>query len=717
MQVRFLDARKKSAATAPHSGGHARVFVLGACAVSTLLATVSAAPQQDEDLTTRAHAIVDQMTLEEKVEQMHGIHDQTRYRVVPGIPRLGIPDFDVTNGPAGAGPGGAGAQKPATALPAPIALAATWDVDLARQYGEIAGAESLDIGNSLLEAPTINVARVPQNGRTFEGYGEDPYLAGQLSAANITGIQSKGEIANVKHFAANNQETDRFVVNEIIDERTLREIYLPAFETSIKQGHSESVMCAYPRVNGVYDCESDFFLNQVLRKEWGFKGFVTSDFGATHSTAGSLHAGLDLEMPTGLYYGDPLLASLRAKEIPESEVDLALVRRYIGMMQFGLFGHAPVPQPIPAQQDGEVARRIAEAGIVLLKNTGNILPLDTTQIKSIAVIGPYAKEAHTGGGGSSHVIALYTVPPLDGIKNRAGSGITVSFADGSDITQAANLARTSDVAIVMVGDKATEGHDHPLTLDGNQDLIVQTVAAANPRTIVVLKSGSPMLLPWIGDVAGLLEAWYPGEEDGNAVAAILFGDVNPSAKLPITFPKNLDASPIHTPEQWPGIDQLVKYTEGIFVGYRYYDARNLEPMFPFGFGLSYTTFAYKNLTVSPGAIALTAGSTRTVTVEFDVTNTGSVAGAEVAELYLGLPGTTTVPEPPKQLKGFTKVQLKPGETSHVKLSLDSRAFSYWNVHTHAWAILPGTVKILVGGSSRDLPLQKTIRVSSAVPAH
>jgi beta-glucosidase len=710
MRIRFREARTTQTPNVPaRFFARPPVFILSLCAVAAaLVAGISATSQQTPD--ARARAIVSKMTLDEKVEQMHGIHEKDRYRMVPGIPRLGISDFHVTNGPAGPGPGGAGPQKPATALPSPIALAATWDIDLARQYGEIAGAESLDIGNSLLEAPTINIARLPQNGRTFEGYGEDPYLTGQLSAFNIQGIQSKGEIANVKHFAANSQETDRFVVNEIIDERTLREIYLPAFETSIKLGHSASIMCAYPRVNGVYDCENDFFLDQVLRKDWGFQGFVTSDFGATHSTAGSLHAGLDLEMPTGLYYGDPLKAAVQAGEIPESQVDESLVRRYRAMMQFGLFDHAPVPQPIPAQQDGEVARRIAEAGMVLLKNSGGILPLDASHLKSIAVIGPYAKQANTGGGGSSHVVALYTVAPVDGIKNRAGTAVSVSFADGSDLEQAAGLARSADVAIVMVGDIATEGRDHPITLAGNQDALVDAVAAANPRTIVVLKSGSPMLLPWLGDVPALLEAWYPGEEDGNAVAAILFGDVNPSGKLPITFPKSLADTPAHTPEQWPGVDQTAHYTEGILVGYRYYDAQNIAPVFPFGFGLSYTTFAFKNLRVAPAAIALTEDSPRTVSVEFDVTNSGSVPGAEVAELYVGLPGTAAVPEPPKQLKGFTKVELKPGETKHVALTLDARAFSYWNVKTHAWAILPGAVKIMVGGSSRDLPLETTIHI-------
>ncbi len=660
----------------------------------------------------RARAIVRRMTLDEKIQELHGIaRNPTHKRLVPGVPRLGIPDFMITNGPAGAGPGDAPKEKqvPATALPAPIALAATWDVNMARLEGEIASAEAKDIGNSLLEAPDINIARVPQNGRTFEGYGEDPYLSGQLSVSNIEGIQSQGILANVKHYAANNQETDRFVVNEIIDERTLHEIYLPAFEASIKQGHSASVMCSYPRVNGTYACENDVLLAQILRKEWGFQGFVMSDFGATHSAAPAAMAGLDLEMPSGIYFGDPLKQAVQSGQVPESVIDEMLVRRFRALMQFGLFDHPPVPRPIPAQQDGAAARRLAEAGMVLLKNSGALLPLDAAHLKSIAVVGPYAKEAQTGGGGSSHVVAIYTAAPVDGVKERAGSAMSVSFADGSDVSQAAALAHSADVAIVMVGDKAAEGKDHPIVLGENQDALIEAVAAANPRTIVVLKTGSPMLMPWLDAVPAVLEAWYPGEEDGHAVAAVLFGDVNPSGKLPITFPKSLGDEPANTPEQYPGVNQTAHYSEGVFVGYRHYDAKRIEPLFPFGFGLSYTTFEYKNLKISPENISV-AGAELPVTVQFDVTNTGAVDGAEVAELYVGLLSTDAVPEPPQQLKGFDKVELKPGETRHVQLALDARAFSYWDVGTHAWTVMPGTAKVMVGASSRDIRLTGEVAV-------
>jgi beta-glucosidase len=669
--------------------------------------------QAQDDADARAKALVAQMTLDEKIQQLHGIHDATHNRVVPGIPRLGIPDFHITNGPAGAGPGGAGPQPPATALPAPISLAASWDVDLAQRYGEIAGAEAKDIGNSLLEAPTINIARVPQNGRTFEGYGEDPYLSGRLSVANITGIQSQGILANVKHFAANNQETNRRTVNEIVDERTLREIYLPAFEASIKEGHAASVMCAYPKVNGLYACENPTLLSKILRDDWGFQGFVISDFGATHSTVPAVTAGLDMEWPTGIYFGDPLKAAVQSGELPEAALDQMLVRRFSMLMRFGLFDHPPVPQEIPAQKDGAAARGIAEEGMVLLKNSDHLLPLRAALLKSIAVIGPYAGAASTGGGGSSHVVALYTVKPVDGIQSRAGTGVSVTYADGSDLAKAADLARSANVAIVMVGDHASEGRDHPLTLDGNQDALVAAVAAANPRTIVVLKTGSAILMPWVDQVPAVLEAWYPGEEDGNAVAAILFGDVDPSGKLPITFPKRVEDAPAHTPEQWPGVNLQANYTEGIFVGYRYYDEHQIEPLFPFGFGLSYTKFSYHHLKVSPGHAQFGTGVNSTVTVSCDVKNTGKVAGAEVAQIYLGLPSSAAVPEPPQQLKGFKKVALDPGKTAHVQFTVDARAVSYWDVSTHAWVILPGTIRVTVGSSSRDIRLRGQFKVSPA----
>lgn len=654
----------------------------------------------------RAAQLVAQLTLDEKITQLHGIRDANHQRFVPGVPRLNIPPLRITNGPAGVGPSDDRQQKPATALPAPIGLAATFDRSLADTYGDVQGAETRDLAHSLLEAPDINLTRVPENGRTFETYGEDPFLAGQLSAADIRGVQRHGIIAEVKHFAANNQETNRFAVNEVIDERTLEEIYLPAFETSVKQGRAGTVMCAYPKVNGSFACENRF-LYDVLRGQWGFDGFVQSDFGAAHSTVPSALAGMDLEMPTGVFYDTAMRDAVQSGQISESVLDRLIIRRYAVMIRFGLFDRPLTLSPIPVEQDGAIARDIAEQGTVLLKNAGGALPLDPAATRRVAVIGPFAGAAHTGGGGSSHVVPLYTVDPVTGIKNRLGAGADVSFADGSDVTAAAELARSADVALVMVGDNETEGSDRAgLALTGNQDQLVAAVAAANPRTVVVVKSGAPVLMPWLDQVPAVVEAWYPGEEDGNAVAAVLFGDVNPSGKLPVTFPRADADTPAHTPDRWPGVNGVATYSEGLQIGYRWYDAQDIAPLFPFGYGLSYTSFRFGNLTVGRPA-----ARTGAVTVGLDVTNTGSRAGADVAQVYVGAPAAAG--EPPRQLKGFAKVSLRPGQTRQLTFVLDRRAFSVWDANVHAWTVVPGTHQVWAGDSSRDLPLHAAVDVRAA----
>jgi beta-glucosidase len=666
---------------------------------------------QAEDWDARARELVSRMTLREKIEELHGIQDATHYRYVPPIPRLGIPAVHIANGPAGVGPAGDDPQKPATALPAPISLAASWDIKLASLYGILIGKEAKDLGEDLLEGPDVNIARVPQNGRTFEAFGEDPYLVSQMAVAEIEGIQGQDIIANVKHYAANNQENDRGSINVIVDERTLHEIYLPAFEASVKEGQVASIMGAYNKVNGAYCCESDGLLNQILKKEWGFKGFVTSDFGAVHSTVPSALAGLDLEMPTGKYFGTNLEKAVESGKVPMSVVDDKLVRRFRTMMEFGLFDHTTKLRPIPARNGGIKARRFAEEGMVLLKNGGNELPLDSKALHSIAVIGPFAAKAMTGGGGSSHVEPLYTITPVDGIRKRVGSNVKVIFADGKDVGKAIALAKTCDVAVVMVGDRETEGHDHSLTLGGNQDALVEAIAAANPHTVVVLKTGSAVFMPWLDKVPAILEAWYPGEEDGNAVAAVLFGDVNPSGKLPITFPKQLADVPANTPEQYPGVKNVEHYSEGVFVGYRHYDAKNIQPLFPFGYGLSYTTFAYKNLAISAEHFPADLHSDKTLTVGLDVSNAGNRFGKEVVELYVGFPSTPAIHQPPAQLKGYAKVALKPGQTRHVQLKLEPHSFACWDTRTHGWTIVPGTYRIMVGSSSRDFELQDSLQLN------
>ncbi|MFZ0631859.1 MAG: glycoside hydrolase family 3 C-terminal domain-containing protein [Acidobacteriaceae bacterium] len=652
----------------------------------------------------RARAVVAKMTLDEKITELHGIHTAEHYRYVPGIPRLGIPAFPMTNGPAGAGPGGANPQLRATALPAPIDVAASWDPSVAHRYGVIAGEETRDLASDLLEGPDMNIIRVPQNGRTFESYSEDPYLDGRIAVAMIQGIQSTGVMANAKHYVANNQETDRFRIDEIVDERALREIYLPAFRDAVEEGGVAAIMCAYPRVNGTFNCENKPLLTGVLEDEWKFKGFVLSDWGATHSTVPSALNGLDLEMPTGIYFGDALKTAVQQGQVPVTALNEMLVRRFATMMRYGLFNAKPKQlRPIPALEDGKAARELAEQGMVLLKNDSHILPIDTDHLRSIALIGPDALGARTGGGGSSHVIPLYSIDPVDGIEAHMPLQKHVALLDGSDVQAAVAAAKRADLVIVMVGDQETEGRDHPIELPAEQNAMIQAVAAANPKTIVVLKSGSALLMPWIDSVAAVLEAWYPGEEDGNAVADVLFGDVNPSGKLPMTFPKSVDQTLARNPAWYPGNGQEVHYDEGLQVGYRWYQAQHVEPLFPFGFGLSYTTFSMADLKVAPAP-----GKTHAVQVTLRVTNTGQRAGAEVAEIYIAFPPIAEGNEPPLQLTGFSKVMLTPGQSKEITMTLGPRAFSYWSVAHHAWQLQPGQYTIEAGSSSADLPLHQTI---------
>jgi len=656
-----------------------------------------------EQAVARAKAIIAVMTLDEKIAQAHGIQDENHFRMVPGNARLGIPALRVTNGPAGVGPGGAGSQQRATALPAPIALAATWDTELSRLYGQIAGQESRATGSNLLESPDINIARVPQGGRVFEGYGEDPFLVSRIATAQIEGIQSTGVMANVKHYLANNQETQRGTIDELIDERTLHEIYMPAFEASVKDAHVASVMCAYPRINGTYNCENEPLLRGMLRSEWAFDGFVTSDFGAVHSTVPSAKAGLDLEMPTGVWFGERLKEAIERRKLPESALDAMLIRRFSKMIEFGWGDPQPVASEIPVLEHGALSRKIADASMVLLKNDRNLLPLDRTRLKRIALIGPYAVEDRTGGGGSSHVIPLYSIAPVDGLDAALLSQTKIDLLDGHDIPAAVKAAHTADVAIVMVGDDEGEDHDHPIALSGNADALVAAVAEANPKTVVVVKSGSAVLMPWIDAVSAVLEAWYPGEEDGDAVADVLLGKVNPSGKLPLTFPRSIAQTLASQPRQYPGDGVTVRYSERMDVGYRAFQAERMTPLFPFGYGLSYTCFRYADLHVKPEI-------GHTAIVQFRIQNVGQRAGAEVAQVYLTYPPIAEGDEPPQELRGFQKVMLQPGESAVVALRLDAYSFSYWSVTRHGWRIAPGTFRVAVGGASADTPLIAALTV-------
>ncbi len=667
-------------------------------------------PQQRADLLLHA------MTQNDKIAMLHGIDPIPTQGYVGYIlanERLSIPALRMSDGRAGVGNG----ATDVTVLPAPISVTASWDTALIHTYGELLGNEQWGKGTNVALAPSIDVVRVPQWGRTFESYGEDPYFNGQMAAAEIQGIQSQGPIANANMYLTMNQESNRFAEDSIVDERTLQEIYLPPFEAAVQQGHVGTVMCAYVKTNGVFSCESDDLLNRLLRRQLGFTGWVMSDWGATHSTIPSLNGGLEEEMP-GEYFYNPMaiITAIKSGQVTTATLDDHVRRILLTMFQFGLFDKQQKgtwASPVRTAEHTTFSRNVSEQGSVLLKNQSGILPLSNTA--SLAVIGMAGgKEPKISGGGSSGMVAPYTVSPLDGIRNRTAA--QVSYADGSDLTHAAELAHNAHVAIVFVNTAEHEGDDRAdHQLPNHQDQLVAAVAAANPNTIIVLDTGGPVLMPWIEQVRGLVEAWYPGQEDGNAIAALLFGDANPSAKLPLTFPRTATAIPTSTAQQWPGIDGKSIYSEKLNVGYRWYDANHVEPLFPFGFGLSYTTFTVSHLSVSPKKIDWANAGNKNVQAECIVTNTGKRAGAEIVQAYIAQPATNG--EPPHQLRAFAKVLLQPGQSKQVTLTLDQRAFSIYDETAHAWKSPNGTYGILVGTSSRDLPLRAEIAVSSSPAIH
>ncbi|HWG60413.1 MAG TPA: glycoside hydrolase family 3 C-terminal domain-containing protein [Streptosporangiaceae bacterium] len=653
---------------------------------------------------TKASEVLAQMTLSDEIALVHGVSG-TYVGNVPANPRLCIPALGLEDGPAGVADGMTGV----TQLPSPGAATATWDTALEQQYGAVVGAEEAGKGANINLGPTVNIVRDPRWGRAFESMGEDPYLAGQMAVADIQGVQSQNVMAQVKHLAVYNQETYRNTTNDnaIIDQRTMQEIYLPQFRAAVQQGGASSVMCSYSMINSVFACENPYTMEGVLKTEFGFPGFVTSDWGATHSTVPSANSGLDMEMPTGKYFSSALSTAVTNGQVNKARLDDMVHRILRQMFLFGLFDRAPSGSPtatVTTPAHAAVARQTAEEGAVLLKNAGGILPLSTSSLHSIAVIGSDASSgAYTAGGGSANVKAPYVVNPLQGITNRA-TGVTVNYDSGSSTTRAASLAKKSDVAIVFADDPESEGSDlSNIDLPGSQNNLISAVAAVNPRTIVVLNTGSAVTMPWLSQVAGVFEAWYPGQEDGNAIAALLFGDVNPSGKLPVTFPQSLADVPASTTAQWPGTNGQVQYSEGVNVGYRWYQAKNITPLFPFGYGLSYTTFALSNLAVSG------TDGRGDATVSATVTNTGSRAGADVAQLYVGDPATG---EPPKQLKGFSRVDLAPGASQTVQFTLTPHDLAYWDDASGSWQTPAGTYQIWVGDSSANLPLNAALSVTT-----
>jgi beta-glucosidase len=655
----------------------------------------------------RARRLVATLTLEQKVAQLHGAPRPDDFRIVPGIPELCVPDLTVTNGPAGVGPSITPAEGvPATALPAPIAVAATWDAEAAGAIGAVMGDEIRQTGRNLLESPAVDVARVPYNGRTFESFGEDPLLASAMAVAQIRAVQERGVIAMVKHFVANNQEQDRQEVDAVVGERALRELYLPPFEAAVRDAEVASVMCAYNRVNGAYSCENEPLLTGVLRDDWGFEGFVQSDFGATHSTEGSVRAGMDLEMPFGLFYGDPMRQAVQEGRVSIAEIDRMLLRRFTPMFRLGLFDRTVTTAPIPVDDHARIARTVAEQGTVLLRNEDRLLPLDDGGIDAIAVVGPWADRAATGGGGSSRVTPIRPpVTPLEGIRSRVGAGVDVRTPTGPGPAEAAAAAADADVAVVVVGEQLTEGSDRTtLSLPDDQDALIEAVAAVNDRTVVVLHIGAPVLVPWLERVDAVLVGWYPGQEDGAATARVLFGDADPGGRLPVTFPAAERTAPADTPARYPGVDGAVRYDEGLATGYRAGGSAP-APRFPFGFGLSYTSFALDRLEAPDRVEADDAARIRV-----RVRNVGARPGSEVVQVYVRAPDDVGPPGP--VLAGFAKVHLDAGETAEVTVELSPRAFLHWDVERDDWTATTGVHQLLVGTAAGDTPLRAEVVVRS-----
>ncbi|GAA4602749.1 hypothetical protein GCM10023195_08720 [Actinoallomurus liliacearum] len=801
-------------------------------------------------LEKRVDLLLRQLTNDEKATLMTAVgrpsgSHATGY--IPGIERLGIPGMQFSDGPSGVRDG-----QPETALPSPVSLAASFNTETAKAYGTVMGTEARYRGYQAIYGPMVNIVRTPLGGRDFETLGEDPELAGDLASSEIRAIQAQGVAAQVKHYAGNNQENARTTSSSNIDERTLHEIYLPAFEKAVADGKVWSVMCAYNKVNGVYACENAQILRDILIDTWKFDGVVDTDYPANHSTVASALAGLDQEF-SGTTYFKQLPAAVAAGQVPQSVLDDAARRILRLEFRTGLFDPS---KPVTADfdKDSAVAKQAAEDGSVLLKNSRNTLPLDTRKLHSIAVIGPNADTAVTGGGGSSAVTPYKKVDPVSGLKARLGDSVTVDYVkagttsgqpaipasaltglkgeyftnktlsgtpavtrddanvdftwgsgspatgipadgfsarwtgtltapatgaytfsatsdDGSrvyldgkliadnwsdhsvrtvkstpvqltageqhairieyyentgnasvtigwssptlpdpQIQTAVAAAKSADAAVVVVGDSSTEGSDRTtLALPGNNDALIEAVAAANPSTVVVLRAGAPVLMPWLDEVPAVLDTWYPGQEDGNALAELLTGDAEPGGRLPVSFPTtDTQTAVAAAPGRYPAVNGVYDYSEKLDVGYRWYQDESKTPLFPFGYGLSYTTFKLSHLRGSPAHVIAGAGTNGKVRLTVDVTNTGDRTGSDVVQAYLGHPKSAG--EPPKELKAFAKVQLNAGQTKKVTLTLDSNDLRIWDDKAHAWTVLDGEYPVYVGESSADTPLTTSVTV-------
>lgn len=709
-------------------------------------------PWMDSKLSPdeRASMVVKEMTLDEKISLLHGtgmdglgpvsplaVDSDGGPGYVPAIPRLGIPAIQMSDAAYGVRFSGQNGRY-STALPSDIAGAATWDLQGAYEYGALIGRELRAQGYNMSLGGGCNLTREPRDGRTFEFMGEDPVLAGKMVASVIKGTQAQHVLGDIKHYALNDQESGRKSVNVNIGERAARESDLLAFEIGIAEADPAGVMCSYNRVNGDYACENKYLLTDLLKKDWGFHGFVISDWQGTHSAAKASAAGLDHEEPGWTFYKDELKKDVQSGKVSKAELDDHVHRILRAMFATGVVDNPPQKSVVDVVGGFEIAQKLEESAIVLLRNEGSLLPLNASKVHKIAVIGPHADVGMISGGGSAQVDppvgnailppgqgqtrwlepVWFPTSPLKSIQAKA-HGADVEFDSGVDVAKAAELARNSDVALVFAYQWESEDMDLPsLSLPEHQDELIAKVAEANPHTVVVLETGGPVTMPWAGQVSGILEAWYAGSRGSDAVADILFGDVNPSAKLPVTFPKSDTDLPHPTilkppkesvepggPDAWKQIAAglppfQVTYDEGVKVGYKWYDAENKPVLFPFGHGLSYTTYSYSNLHVAGG---------KTPRVTFTVSNTGSRDGAEVAEVYASLPASAS--EPPKRLVGWTKVWLKSGESKEASVEIDPKYLSIYNVEHHGWQLVPGEYNFMVGGSSQNLPLKASISLN------
>ncbi len=735
-----------------------RAASLGAAIAAVLAVTVGTGPAAAASCPwmnpslpagTRAEMLLGAMSISQKVALTYQQYPMdVHYGAagwIPAIPSLCIPDLVMNDAGQGVGDG----QVGTTAFPASIAQASSWDPSLQYAFGVALGQEAWGKGIDVQLAPGVETQRVPMNGRNWEYASEDPFLTGQTATAEVRGIQSQHVIVTLKHFIANSQETDRgsggAADSSDVSLRTLEEMYAPQYDVAIHQGGAAGVMCSYNRINGVQSCQNPQTLG-ILDHQFGFGGFVVSDWGATHSTVSSAKAGLDIEMNTtpGTYFGPALEKAVTAGQVPMATLNGMVLRILRSMFRVGVFDHPPAAQPAAAAADVStpahvaLSREIGEEGSVLLKDADSVLPL-AGRGRTIALIGPAAgaagAELEYGGNGSGHVPEIGDIPavsPLQGVTQRAASdGDTVLYADGTAIADAVVAAKAAKVAVVVVGDSESEGIDRPnLTLTGgtcelvgctpqtvDQNALISAVAAANPNTIVVLQTGGPVLMPWLGAVKGLIETWYPGEQDGNVVAALLFGDADPSGHLTETFPASETQMPIQTTAQWPGVNEPgdsagphSTYSEGLLVGYRWFDSKHVTPLFPFGYGLSYTSFRFSRLHVN-------AARRHAPSVSFTVTNTGSVAGADVAQVYVGDPRSAG--EPPRQLEGDERVALAPGRSVRVTIPLPEISFAHWSDARHDWVVPRGRYRLYAGDSSAlaNLPLRAWLhRRAARLPA-